>query len=167
MSIDFKDIYRIKKVPFKLCTQKKTFLDFLSREAFFFSPQNTLDRSKRVSGSLLCMFLFIFKAFRIFFNNIFCVRQKGKKYSSTRENWCTMWNWRTRTKRVKKRPHHPMPYLYLPPSHYQDYIVPKQVLRKTFRLWFIVKFSEKLSSHWCLVRLWNGLKALFSDEMKV
>lgn len=109
MSIDFKDIFRYKNFRSN-CVHKKPFLDFLSGETlhsvgaffsssslvrsfrfFFFSPQYTLGRSERVSGSLLCMFLFIFKAFWIFFNNIFCVWQKGKEKKQAREKIDVQW----------------------------------------------------------------------------
>lgn len=84
MSIDFKDIFRLEN-----CVHKKGFLFgkrsvlglFLSfaRSLRFFSSPPLLFRQKRAgeraSGSLLCMFLFIFKAFGIFFNNIFRVWQ--------------------------------------------------------------------------------------------
>lgn len=95
-------IFLDSKFPIRL-VYTKTFLvlGFLSGETlrsiwayfssfakvFFSSSQYTLGRSKRASGSLLCMFLFIFKAFRIFFNNIFCVWQaEGERGRKNKEN---------------------------------------------------------------------------------
>lgn len=95
MSIDFKDIFRLK-ISHSNCIQKNLsfswfsfegniiFLHSLSVFLFLFLSSCTLGRSERAGVCCICFF-FIFKAFRIFFNNIFCSRKKRKKYQELRK----------------------------------------------------------------------------------